>query len=194
MSVEAGFCIGHEPRDCFQDNAEHAGGVCLVRGGRAGRVGAAGRGRFPALQQHARAGSASPSATRTPTAGPPKAGGTCRHEPARPCSKAISSPVIIMSTPSITIAAANGRDGPICAPATRNSRSAASAIAWPMATTAPASSKSTPASSAPGPCSSPNPPSSRRKSRCRRAISSTRPPCRAARRQRPPHREHRNYQ
>ena len=44
--------------------------------------------------------------------------------------KAISWPVIIMSTPSTTIAAANGWDRPICVPGTRNSRSAASATAW----------------------------------------------------------------
>ena len=86
-----------------------------------------------------------------------------------------------MSTPSITIAAANGRDGPICAPATGNSPSAASAIAWRTATTAPASSRSIPASSAPGPCSSPSPPSSRRKSRCRRAIQLNAPPRRRRR-------------
>ncbi len=111
------------------------------------------------------AGSASPSVTRRPKAGPRKAGGICRREPARPCSRATSSHAFIMSMPSITTTAANGPDEPICAPATRSSRSGASATAWRMAMTAPGSSKSIPASSAPGPCSSPNPPSSRRQNR-----------------------------
>jgi uncharacterized membrane protein len=53
--------------------------------------------------------------------------------PSRTCETVLKGNLVarfIMSTPSITIAAANGWDRPSCAPATRNSPSAASAIAW----------------------------------------------------------------
>ena len=54
------------------------------------------------------AASASRSATRTPTAGPPKAGGTCPRAPAKPCSRVTLSRASTISTPSTTTAAANG--------------------------------------------------------------------------------------
>src|SRR6516225_4659435 len=60
--------------------------------------------------------------------------------------------VVIMSTPSTTIAAANGWDRPLCALATRSSPSAASATAWPAAMTAPGFSKLIPGGNRPGPC------------------------------------------
>ena len=141
----------------------HGGRSCRERAGvaRADCVGDARGGRLPAVQQHRRAGSASPSATRMPTAGPRKAGGICRRAPAKRCSRAISSRGFITSMPLITITAASGSDKPICAPATRSLQFAASATVLRVALTAPASSKWIPASSAPGPSNLPNRASSR---------------------------------
>ena len=111
-------------------------------------AGAAGRRRFPPVQQHRRAGSASRSATRTRTAGPPKAGGTCRHAALRDAAaRDTASRDSITSMRSTTTAAANGPARPSCARATRNSPCAASRIASRAATIAPASSRSIPASS-----------------------------------------------
>src|SRR3954471_19950338 len=80
-------------------------------------------------------------------------------------------------------AAASGRARPSCARATRNSPSRAPRTAWRAASTAPASSRSTPVTSGPGPCSSPNPTSSRRSSACRafQARSDRAAMCRACR-------------
>src|SRR6266700_4221438 len=136
------------------------------------------------------AASASPSATRTATAGPPRAGGIWRREAATPCSRARWWPGSTISTPSTTTAAGNGPARRSCARATKNSPFAASRTAWPAGSTAPAFSKSTPASSAPGPCSSPSRPSRRRgKARCRnmpRSIRVPRPPGSRRRRSRLP--------
>ena len=99
-----------------------------------------------------RAGSASRSATRTPRAGPPRAGGTCPRAAARPCCVERLSHGSITSTRWIMTAAANGRDRPSCARATRNSPSRAPRTAWRAASTAPAFSRSIPANSEPGPC------------------------------------------
>ncbi len=60
---------------------------------------------------------------------------------------------IIISTPSTTTRAANGRAGPSCARATRSSPSAASSSASPAAMTASASSRSTRRTSGSGRCS-----------------------------------------
>ena len=112
---------------CLAQTLQHAGGWLRARGAR----------RWPLRRAPAAADFRLCNNTGEPgrrrdrlqgrrRAGPPKAGGTCRRAPAKPCSRALWSRATIISTPSTTTAAANGRDRPTCAPATRSSPSAAS--------------------------------------------------------------------